>query len=286
MHLFLDKKIVEKNIFLRFSLFCFALCITAIVFNLFLNPLHLVVGGASGVSIIVHEILGLKTSTVVTIVYVITLILSFIFLDIKKSLSLVLCTILYPLFVSLTSNITEIIQFDYTDSLLICVVAGVLNGTMNGIIYKIGYNPGGLSVIAEIIYKYFHISVSRVNFYISTLIILLGGYYFGVDKIMYAIIVMYITTIMTDKVLLGISSNKYIYVVTSHEDEIENFVTKNLGHGVTKISCETGFGLQKKYVLVCSIPTKEYTIFKEGVTIIDKNSFMVVTDVYQSGGGL
>lgn len=286
MSSFLDKKVLGKNIFFRFAIFCLALYALAVIFNLFYAPLNLVVGGANGVAIIVHEVFGVSTSLVVTIVYITTLILSFIFLDIKKSLSLILCTILYPLFVNLTSNVTQVISFDYTDPLLICVIAGVFNGIVNGIIYKIGFNPGGLNVIAEVIYKYFHISVSHVNFYMSTAIILLGGYYFGVDKIMYAIIVMYIVTIMTDKVLLGISSNKYIYVMTSHEDEVEAFVTKHLGHGVTKLACETGFKLQKKYVLVCSIPTKEYTIFKEGVSIIDKNAFMVVTDVYQAGGGL
>lgn len=286
MNLLLNKKIFEKNIFIRFALFCFALYVTSILFNLFYNPLHLVIGGASGFAIVVHEVFNISTSNVVTIVYVTTLILSFIFLDFKKSLSLILCTIIYPLFVNLTSNITDFIQIDYSDPLLICIVAGVLNGAMNGIIYKIGFNPGGFSVVAEIIYKYFHVSVSKANFYISAIIILMGGYYFGVDRIMYAIIVMYITTLVTDKVLLGISSNKYVYIVTDSEDKIEAFITKELGHGVTKLSCETGFNLRKKYVLTCSIPTSEYTLFKEGISLIDEHAFMVVTDTYQSSGGL
>lgn len=286
MNSLLNKKIFEKNIFIRFAFFCLTLYICALLFNLFYNQLHLVIGGANGVAIIANEIFGISTSNVVIIVYIITLLFSFIFLGFKKSISLVLCTILYPLFVKLTSNITDYIHIDYSDPLLICIVAGVINGAMNGIIYKIGFNPGGLSVIAEIIYKYFHISVSKANFYISAAIILISGYYFGVDRIMYAIIVMYIITLVTDKVLLGISSNKYVYIVTDSEDKIEAFITKELGHGVTKLSCETGFNLRKKYVLTCSIPTSEYTLFKEGISLIDENAFMVVTDTYQSSGGL
>lgn len=282
----LTKKILNKNVLFRFAIFCLALYVSAVIFNLFYEPLNLVVGGANGIAILIHETFGISTDIVVTIVYVFTLILSFIFLDLEKSVSLILCTLIYPFFVSVTGNITSVIYIDYSDQLLISVIAGFLNGIMNGLIYKIGFNPGGLSVIAQIIYKYFHISISKVNLYMSMIIILLGGYYFGVDKILYAIIVMYITTIMTDKVLLGISGNKYIYIVTSKEDEIESFITKDLKHGITKIECETGFSLKKKYVLVCSIPTKEYTIFKEGVTLIDRRAFMVVTDVYQSIGGM
>lgn len=283
---FLNKKVLEKNVFFRFAVFCLALYIQAIIFNLFYNPLNLVVGGSSGVALILHEAFGISIDVVITGVYVFTLLLSFIFLDFEKSVSLILCTIIYPFFVSITGNFTNVIQIDYSDIILICVFAGFLNGMMNGIIYKIGFNPGGLSVIAHIIYKYFHISVSKVNFYISAVIILIGGYYFGVDRILYAIIVMYITTVMTDKVLLGISRNKYIYIVTSKEDEMEAFITKILKHGVTKLSCETGFSLKRKYVLMCSIPTKEYTVFKEAISLIDKDAFMVVTDVYQSSGGM
>lgn len=282
----LNKKVLQKNLFFRFAVFCLALYISAVIFNLFYAPLNLVVGGASGVALILHEVCGISTDLVVTGVYVLTLILSFIFLDFEKFVSLILCTIIYPFFVSITGDITNFIQIDYNDTLLICVFAGFLNGMMNGIIYKIGFNPGGLSVIAQIIYKYFRISVSKVNLYMSCIIILIGGYYFGVDNILYAIIVMYITTLMTDKVLLGISGNKNVYIVTSKETEVESFVTKNLNHGVTKLSCETGFNLTKKYVLMCSIPTKEYAIFKEGISLIDKDAFMVVTDVYQSLGGM
>lgn len=286
MYISMLKKIQEKNLFFRFSIFCLALYITAIIFNLFYIPTNIAAGGASGLSIIIHEMTGINQGNMVTIIYVITLILSFIFLDLEKSISLVLCTIIYPFFVKMTGNITDFIKIDYSDMTTICIIAGFLNGIMNGLIYRIGFNPGGLSVIAQIIYKYFKISISKVNLFMSFIIVLMGGYYFGVNHILYAIIVMYITALMTDKVLLGISKNKYVYIVTEEEDRIHEFITKNLKHGVTKIACETGFMRQKKYTLMTSIPTRDYTVLKEGIHLIDKNAFMVATDAYQSHGGI
>lgn len=280
------KTIREKNLFFRFSIFCLALYITAVIYNLFYVPTNMTAGGASGLSIVIHEMIGIDQENLVTIIYIITLILSFIFLDLEKSISLVLCTIIYPFFVHVTGNITDFIKIDYSDITTICIVSGVLNGMMNGIIYRIGFNPGGLSVIAQIIYKYFKVSISKVNLIMSSIIVVMGGYYFGLNNILYAIIVMYITALMTDKVLLGISKNKYIYIVTTEEDKIHDFITKELKHGVTKLSCETGFMAHKKYTLMTSIPTSDYTILKEGIHLIDKNAFLVATDAYEVSGGI
>lgn len=279
------KDIKEKNLIFRFAIFCLALYILAIVFNLFFVPTNISPGGSSGLSIIIHEITGIDQGNLVTIIYIITLILSFIFLDIEKAFSLLLCTIIYPFFVKITGNITEYISIDYSDITTICIISGFLNGVSCGICYRIGFNPGGLSVIAQIIYKYFKISISKVNLFMSSIIVIVSGYYFGINHILYAIIVIYITSLMTDKVLLGISKNKQIYIITDKQDEVHEFITKQLKHGVTKLSCESGFG-RKRYVLMTSIPTREYTLLKEGVKMIDENVFLVATDAYQSYGGI
>ena len=35
-----------------------------------------------------------------------------------------------------------------------------------------------------------------------------------------------------------------------------------------------------------SIPTRDYTILKDGIKMIDTSAFMVATDAYQSHGGM
>lgn len=279
------KLIKEKNLIFRFAVFCLALYVSACVFNLFFVPTNITPGGSSGVSIIIHKITGMDQGTLVAIIYAFTLVLSFIFLDLEKSISLILCTIIYPFFVKLTGNISNYIVFDYSDVTMICIIAGFLNGITTGLCFKVGFNPGGLSVIAQIIYKYFKVSISKTNLIMSSIIVLLSGYYFGVNHILYAIIVIYVTSLATDKVLLGISKNKYIYIVTTEEDKVYEYIANTLKHGVTKLSCSGGFG-NKKYVLMTSIPTSDYTILREGIKLIDEKVFMVATDAYQSYGGI
>ena len=55
---------------------------------------------------------------------------------------------------------------------------------------------------------------------INTIIILIGSVFFGWSMMMYAIILVFINNMMIDKVLLGISSNKAFYIVTTKDKEI------------------------------------------------------------------
>ena len=276
----IELKTQTKNILVRLIVFLLSLLLLAIIFNLFLAPLNIVTGGSSGVAIILKEVFNFDVTITTYIIYGLTLILSVFLLPLKITVSLVIATIVYPFCVQLTSNITDIISLNYSNPLLICIFAGILNGIGTGAILRIGFNSGGLIVISNILYQHFKISISKSNMIINAVIVLIGGYYFGISNIMYAIIVIYISTIFTDKVMLGISDNKVFYIVTDKEKEIKSFITKHLTSGVTIVDSDHN----DKVTLMCAIPTSKYFIFKEGIIAIDASAFWYATDSYQVMG--
>ena len=101
---------------------------------------------------------------------------------------------------------------------------------------------------------------------------------------MYAMIAVYISTMLTDRVLLGISDSKSFYVITKHETEMKNFLMNELGKGVTVLEGRGGYTGDRKKVLMCVIPTKQYFLAKEGILEIDKDAIVLINDVYQSEG--
>ena len=102
---------------------------------------------------------------------------------------------------------------------------------------------------------------------------------------MYSLITLYIISVMTDKVILGISQSKAFYIITEHETAVKQFILKHLNHGVTVLDGRGGYTGNHQKVIMCVIPTKEYFMFKEGIHQIDKNAFFVVTDAYEVSGG-
>ena len=117
------------------------------------------------------------------------------------------------------------------------------------------------------------------------LIVVLGLFVFGWEKLMYSMVSLYIISIMTDKVVLGISQSKAFYIITDHETSVKRFITEHLSHGVTVLHARGGYTGDNKKVIMCIIPTKEYFLLKEGIHEIDQNAFFVVTDAYEVSGG-
>ena len=278
-------KVDSKNLIRRYALLIFALFLSALSYNLFFVSGKIVVGGVSGVAIIIDELTNLNPSVFILIVNVFLIILSFIFLGTKTTLKTIVGALAYPLFVSLTSNITNYIDLSNADLLIKTLFGAVLSGTASGLVFKSGFTSGGTDILIQIMSKYSKVSVGKASLSINIIIIGGSGFFFGWINVMYAVIAIYLISVMTDKVLLGISDNKAFFIITSKEEEIKEFIIDNLRHSVTILKSQGGFTNKQKNVLMVVIPTKEYFVLKESIHEIDNDAFFVVTDSYQVSGG-
>lgn len=185
---------MKKYIILIISLF-----IAAINFNLFLKPLNLVTGGNQGIAIILKHITNLKSSIIIFIINMIALILSYIFLRKDTTLSLVIASLTYPLFIKLTSNISlpTITDMPIPTS----IIAGIICGITGGTIYKLNFNQGGISILNTLLHTYFKIKIPISNFIINSSIMLVGSIYFGFIKLLYSLIVISISNIIINIIM-------------------------------------------------------------------------------------
>ncbi|MDD6264525.1 MAG: YitT family protein [bacterium] len=277
-------RIKKKKVGKRITMLVVSLFFSAIVYNLFLLPVNLVTGGAGGIATITNYVYGIDPALMILIVSITCALLSLMYLGPEVTAVTILASVLYPFFVKITEPLTDIIQMDYSDMFTITLFAGVLNGIANGIMYKTGYNNGGLPVISQILEKYCKIPIAKTSAVINITVVLIGGVFFGSTNVMYAIILIYLNSIIINKVLLGISNNKAFYIITSEEDQIKNYIIRTLGHSVTVFDVKGGFLNKKNKVVLTVVPSREYYRVTEGIKIIDKEAFFVVTDAYEVVG--
>lgn len=279
------KTIHKKKLIRRYLLLIISLFISACYFNLLQLPSQIVTGGSTGISIILNSYFDLEPSQVIFIISMVLLLIGFIFLGVEKISGAIVSTVVYPIFVDLTANIGNYITVDLSDKILISIFLGILSGVTTGIVYKVGFSNGGISIISEIISKYRKVSISNISFVINFIIVLFGGASFGWTMVMYAVIVLYIYSIVLDRVLIGVSKNKALYIITSKEDELCDYIMNTLKHGVTIFDVKGAFLEKKRKVLMTVIPNREYFRLKEGIKEIDEKAFFIVTDSYQVYGG-
>lgn len=274
----------QKKLY-RMTMLFISLLISALVYNIFLLPLNIVSGGTGGIATVTKYVYHIDPSLMILILSVACILISIMYLGVEKTSGAILSTFIYPLLVSLTAPIAKLFPIETNDTFIIIIFAGVLSGLSSGIMYKTGYNSGGFTVICQILYEKFNVAISKSSIIINGLVVLLGGVFFGSANAMYAIILLYISNIVMDKVLLGISNNKAFYIITSDEENIKKYIIEKLHHNVTSFDVKGGFLEKKRKVLLSVIPSREYYKVTDGIKTIDKDAFFVVTDSYEVIGG-
>ena len=160
--------------------------------------------------------------------------IAFIFFGWDYSLKLIAVTILYPTFLKSTTLITRFIDLENTSLFLMMVIGGAMLGLSSGLIRKSGYNPGGFSIFYDIFYKYLHISIGTSGMIINGILIVISGFIFGMEKAVYAIIALLVSSYIVDKVVIGISDNKVFYIITNKPLEIREYIYTAKLHNIHK----------------------------------------------------
>lgn len=286
------KKIIsfvnKKDLFLRVVITLIGTILLAINYNLFLDRNNLVVGGVSGLAIIFKQLFSWNSTVFIYIVTAILIVIGLIALDKEDVLKGMFVSLLFPFFITFTGPLCDILAkyIQLNDKILIVIVSSLVFGFANGIIYKVGFNTGGSDVVMKIMNKYGKIPEGRATFIMNIVIILAGGIAFDINNVVYSAIILYLSTIIIDNILIGISNSKTFFIQTSELEKVKEFIIEELKTGVTIINAEGGYSKKKTKLLMCVVDNKDYYLFRESVLAIDPKAFFIINDCYEVAGGV
>ena len=272
----------KKNFWKNLGLFLYGILVASFAFNLFFQRYNVVAGGSTGLSILLSNFITMDVSLILFILNLICLIIGLIFFGWEYAIKMLAITFIYPTFVKLTLFLTNLIDLEDTSMFLVMIIGGGLTGYANGLIRNSGYSPGGFYALYDVMCKYLHVSVGTANTIINVILISLGGFYFGIEKAIYAIISLLVSSYIVDRVTIGISDNKVFYIVTDKPLEVQEYVNDKLNYDITLVNARGGYTNQKKKMLMCVVPTIEYVRLKEIVREIDNKAFFLIVDTYES----
>ena len=285
------KKIIKivsnRNRLLRTLYMIIGVFLLALNYNLFFVEYNLVTGGVSGLAIVFRDWLGWNDEIFIYVANALLLLLSYFTLGRNKTKKSLVGSILYPIMITFTLPLSRLLApyFRFDDFIITLLFTSIIYGFANGLIYKTGYNTGGSDIIMHIMCKYLHMPEGRANFTSSVVIILFAGLVMGINKVMYAIIITYIFSIIVDRMIIGISKRKLFFIQSEKYAEIEKLIIDDLHLGVTILDGKGGYSNKTKKILMCVVPTNDYYYFKEVIRTIDKNAFFIINDCYDSEGG-
>ncbi len=259
----------------------------AIAVAFFVIPNKLLVGGTAGIAVAVNAFLGIPEEIVINVLVYTLFIAGAIVLGKEFFFKTVTSTIVYPILLTLSNDLYEIIPKQYVtmDTLTSIICAGVLVGFGIGIVYKRNASTGGMDIIPLIINKYTHIPLHILLMAVDCFTVLLGVIAYGLQASIYGVISVVLCSFVIDKtILLGAKQTKQLQIISQESDLIRTKILEDLDRGCTIVESRGGYTNEKRDMLMVVVPINQYQTLIDAVHSIDPSAFVIVSDINEIRG--
>ncbi|WP_079524530.1 YitT family protein [Solibacillus isronensis] len=251
--------------------------VIAFGFNVFLFPNQVASGGVSGISTILHGMFGWNAGIVQYAFNIPLFIAGVLVLGKKFGIKSFIGTIALPFFVILTESWDP-----WTlNPLLGAIFGGIVVGLGIGLVFKGNASTGGTDLLAQIITKYTGLTLGTSVLFIDGLIAVSAAIVFDLEKGLYALIGLYVTTKTIDIVQLGFSQSKMVYIITQKETDVRDAIYKEINRGITRLPAFGGYTGEERPVLMVVVYQTEFTRLKQVLKNVDPQAFVIVSDAYE-----
>ena len=257
--------------------------ISSLGVNLFLSNAQLLSGGVTGIGLILQYLFEIPSGITVFILNIPLFFISYKFLSKRFTIYTAIGMISFSTALLITKPWSSLVSVD--DTLLYCIYGGLLSGIGDGLVFFRNGSIGGTDIITMVIRKkYSNLDIGKVGFGFNLVIVTIAAFIFGVPKALYTLISLFITSTVLDKVLNGFTSKKLLLILTEKEDDIINYVIKDMNRGITSLMAEGGYTHNKKKLLYVAVTTSQMISLKNKILRIDPKAFITIIDVSEVKG--
>lgn len=273
-------KQIAKNILLNIA-GCLAY---AIGINCFAAPHNIAPGGASGIAILVNYTFGVPIGFFVFIFNIPLL----LYIILKKYFpgTFVIKVLISTLLLSVLTDLFVVRLPVYEgDALLASMFAGALMGSGLALVHLGASNTGGISLLGLIVQKIWPtFQVGTLISFLNLVIVLASGIIFrNIETVLYAILVVYISGLVMDKVLESAFMNHLLLIISDSTEKIKELLIENR-IGVTILKGEGGYSHTDKKVMLCVTTRHAFSHLQKHIWDIDKKALTVVLDSSKISG--
>ena len=257
--------------------------ILAFALSAFILPHGMIVGGTTGLSIIINHYFHVELSIVVAVLNVILFFCGLFFLGKKFALTTILSTVIFPGLLSFFSSM-EWLQ-NLTDNLLMAALyGGVLIGIGIGMVLRAGASTGGLDIPPLILNKKFGIPVGLSMYAIDFTILLVQVLFSNTEQVLYGIIITLLDSVVVNQVMVSGNQKFQIFVISQKTEKLREKLVFEMDFGVSLVHMEAGYTGKEQMGLLCVTTQRNLPVVKDAVREIDPKAFITVSRIYEVEG--
>lgn len=252
----------------------------------FLMPNDFIDGGVTGISLLINTKTGISFSALIIIINLPFMLLGWKQINKWFSLKSIIAISLLALAVALIPypKVTD-------DKLLVAIFGGFFLGAGIGLTIRGGAVIDGTEILAISLSKNRNLSVGDFILIFNIIIFSVAAYLLSPEIALYAILTYLAAAKTVDFILEGIEEFTGVTIVSTHSEEIADFIKEKMGRGMTVYTGKRGFGKRghnsgNLEILFTVVTRLEIARLTSGIEKIDPNAFIVMHSIKDTRGGM
>lgn len=257
----------------------FATVIIAAAVYFFLIPSHVTVGSISALAMVLANFIPAPISAITMVMNVVLLIFGFIFIGRDFGAKTVYTSILLPIclgaFEVLFPNNSSITGDAFQDT--VCYIFLVSVGL--AMLFNRNASSGGLDIIAKFLNKYFHMELGKAMSLSGMLAALSSVFVYDKKIVALSVLGTYVSGMVLDHFIFGLNIKRRVCIISDKEDEIKEYILKNLHSGATIYEAIGAYGGAPRREIVTIVNKSEYSQLMTHIGKVDKDAFVTIYNV-------
>ena len=273
------KNLIQQKI-KEYALITIGVLLVVVGVYFFKFPNNFSTGGVTGMAIILSPFLGsgVSTGTIVLVINIILLIVSYITLGRSFGNR----TVYGSLLLSLSLRILEILvpmERPLTDQpLLELAFAVVIPSIGAALLFNIGASTGGTDVIAMLLKKYTNLDIGRSLLVTDFLLTIAVFPVFGVTTGLLSVLGLLLKSTLVDNVIENLNLNKYFTIICVEPKPICDYILNTLHRSATVFDAKGAFTDKEKKIILTVMNRTQAVMLRKHIKQIDPDAFLLITN--------
>lgn len=248
----------------------------------FIIPSGLMMGGATGIGLIVSHYFQLPVSAFVGAYNGLMFLVGALLLGRHFAVSTLLSSFLFPF---LLGQVQAAVSAPLTsDPMLAVILGGLISGTGIGLVLRAGSSTGGNDIPVLLLNKNLGVPLSVSMYGLDGAILLFQLPYSNLETALYSIILILIYSSMAEKASAIGMSRMQVRIISKHYREISRAIQGQIDRGVTLYHIEGGYSGEESREVMTVLSARELNNLNRLIMEIDPKAFIMLARINEVRG--
>ena len=273
---------ITKESLYQYAVITLGTLVLALGQLVFIKPLHIPLGGVSGVALVANYLWELPIGLVSIVLNLPLFVLGWRTMGREFFYKTVYATVVNSIFLDILDPILPAFP---VEMLLAALYGGIVMGAGYGLLFRAGGTSGGIDIVSKWLNGKKDIPVGTTNFIINIFVIIGSAAIYGnPDSALYALVTSYVSSVVIDKMVYGMDAQKSALIITGKPVEVSRGIMDQLHRGVTAMEGVGMYTGDKRTVLLCAVRRHETGTLKRIILQEDARAFMLISNTNEVFG--